>query len=127
MVITQPIHLNTRLFSPVFRCLLNTRPFANRTTFDHLNARLVWYSDGYCIWIPTVLIKIWFLTISTNEKAIFIWLIQGQAYIFHVKQKCQTSQPRLHLNNFFYQRVKRPIYFVKIKKLKSEIFYLKCA
>ena len=35
MVITQPSHSNTRLFSPVFRCHLNTGPFANRTTFDH--------------------------------------------------------------------------------------------
>ena len=36
MVITQPSHLNTR-------------PFANWTTFDHLSAGLVRYSDGYCI------------------------------------------------------------------------------
>ena len=35
MVITQPSHLNTR-------------PFANRTTFDHLNTGLVRHSDGYC-------------------------------------------------------------------------------
>ena len=48
MVITQPSHSNTGLFSPVFRCHLNTRPFANRTTFNHLNTRLVRYSDGYC-------------------------------------------------------------------------------
>ena len=36
MVITQPSHWNTG-------------PFANQTTFDHFNTRLVWYSDGYCI------------------------------------------------------------------------------
>ena len=36
MDITQPSHLNTGLFSQVFRCHLNTRPFENRTTFDHL-------------------------------------------------------------------------------------------
>ena len=36
MVITQPSHLNTR-------------PFANRTTFDHMKTGLVWFSDGYCI------------------------------------------------------------------------------
>ena len=44
MVITEPSHLNTW-------------PFANRTTFDHLNTGLVRYSDGYCIVqnkIPTV-------------------------------------------------------------------------
>ena len=35
MVITQPSHSKTR-------------PFANRTTFDHLNTGLVRYSDGYC-------------------------------------------------------------------------------
>ena len=51
MVIMQPSHLNTGLFSLVFRCHLNTRPFANRTTSDHLNTRLVRYSDGYCIHI----------------------------------------------------------------------------
>ena len=49
MVITQPSQSNTVLFSPVFRCHLNTGPFSNRTTFDHLNTRLVCYSDGYCI------------------------------------------------------------------------------
>ena len=37
MVITQPSHLNTG-------------PFANWTTFYHLNTRLVQYLDGYCIW-----------------------------------------------------------------------------
>ena len=36
MVITQPSHSKTR-------------PFANRTTFDHLNTGLVRYSDGYCL------------------------------------------------------------------------------
>ena len=50
MVITQPSHSNTGLLSPVFRCHLNTGPFANRTTFDHLNTKLVRYSDGYCNW-----------------------------------------------------------------------------
>ena len=49
MVITQPSHLNTGLFCPVFRCHSKTRPFANRTTLGHLNTRLVRYSDGYCI------------------------------------------------------------------------------
>ena len=49
MVITQPSHSNTGLFSPVFRCNLNTRPFENRTTFDQLNTGLVRYSNGYCI------------------------------------------------------------------------------
>ena len=48
MVITQPSHSNTGLFCPVFRCHSKTRPFANRTTFDHLNTGLVQYSDGYC-------------------------------------------------------------------------------
>ena len=27
---------------------LNSRPFDYQTTFDHLNTRLVWYSDPYC-------------------------------------------------------------------------------
>ena len=54
MVITQPSHSNTGLFSWVFRGHLNTGPLANRTTFDHSNTRLVRYSgvqdsDGYCI------------------------------------------------------------------------------
>ena len=49
MVIKQPSHSNTGLFCPVFRCHSKTRPFANRTTFDHLNTGLVPYSDGYCI------------------------------------------------------------------------------
>ena len=35
MVIMQPSHSKTK-------------PFANRTTFDHLNTGLVQYSDGYC-------------------------------------------------------------------------------
>ena len=35
MIIPQPSHLNTR-------------PFANRTTFDHLNTGLIRYSDCYC-------------------------------------------------------------------------------
>ena len=43
-----PSHLNTGLFSLVFRWHLNTEPFANWTTFDHLNTGLVRYSDGYC-------------------------------------------------------------------------------
>ena len=50
MAITQPSHLNAELFSSVFRCHLNIGPFANRTTFDHLNTRLVQYSGGYCIY-----------------------------------------------------------------------------
>ena len=28
--------------------------FNNRPCFDHSNTRLVWYSDGYCIWIVIV-------------------------------------------------------------------------
>ena len=54
MVITQPSHLNTGLFSLVFRCQLNTGPFANQTTFKHLNTGLVRYSDGYCIAVTCV-------------------------------------------------------------------------
>ena len=41
MVITQPSHSNSG-------------PFANRTTFDHLNTRLIQYSDGYCIFFVYV-------------------------------------------------------------------------
>ena len=50
MVITQPSHLNTG-------------PFANLTTFDHLNTRLVQYSDGYCniIWGRNTFNKLWLL------------------------------------------------------------------
>ena len=44
MVITQPSHSNTR-------------PFANRTTFNHFNTGLVRYSDGYCIQIITVIFQ----------------------------------------------------------------------
>ena len=36
-------------FCPVFKGHLNTGPFGHRTTFDHLNTRLVWYSDPHCI------------------------------------------------------------------------------
>ena len=42
-------HSNFGLFCPLFRCHLNTGPFDNRTIFDHLNTRLVRYSDGYCM------------------------------------------------------------------------------
>ena len=55
MVITQPSHLNTWIFILVFRCHLNTQPFTNQTTFDHLNTRLIQYSGGYCIRIPTLI------------------------------------------------------------------------
>ena len=38
---------------PVFRCPVfkwhsHTRPFGDQTTFDHLNTRLVWYTDPNC-------------------------------------------------------------------------------
>ena len=42
-------HLKTGQKCPVFRCHLNTGPFTNQTTFNHLNTGLVRYSDGYCI------------------------------------------------------------------------------
>ena len=61
MEITQPSLSNTGLFSPVFKCHLNTGPFANRTTFDHLNTRLVQFSDGYCI----VLFNKYFISCGT--------------------------------------------------------------
>ena len=28
--------------------IIKNRPFVYQTTFDHLNIRLVWYSDPYC-------------------------------------------------------------------------------
>ena len=34
--------------SPVFKWHSNNGPFDNRTTFDHLNTRLVRYSDPHC-------------------------------------------------------------------------------
>ena len=46
MVVTQPCHSNTILFSPVSRCHLNIGPFAKRTTFDHSNTRLVKFHEG---------------------------------------------------------------------------------
>ena len=36
-------------FSPVFKWHSNNGPFGNQTTFDHLNTRLVRYSDPHCI------------------------------------------------------------------------------
>ena len=35
-------------FSPVFKWHSNTEPFDDHTTFDHLNSRLVRYSDPHC-------------------------------------------------------------------------------
>ena len=49
MVTTQPSHSNSGLFCPVLGCHSKIRPFANWTTFDHLNTELARYSDGYCI------------------------------------------------------------------------------
>ena len=43
-----------RTFSPVLKCHLNTRPFGNRTGFEHLNTGLVQYSDAHCITIKFV-------------------------------------------------------------------------
>ena len=68
MVIKQPSHSNTGLFSPVFKCHFNTGPFANRTNFDHLNTKLVRYSDGYC---PTLLTILYWIT--TTIKLSHIW------------------------------------------------------
>ena len=45
-----------QLGSPVFKWHSNTRPFVHPTPFDHLNTRLVWYSDPHStvgIRIPT--------------------------------------------------------------------------
>ena len=36
-------------FSPVFKWHSNNGSFGDRTTFDHLNTRLVRYSDPHCI------------------------------------------------------------------------------
>ena len=36
-------------FIPLFRWHLNAGPFSDQTTFDHLNTRLVGYSDPNCI------------------------------------------------------------------------------
>ena len=36
-------------FSLVFKWHSNKEPFSDQTTFDHLNNRLVWYSDPHCI------------------------------------------------------------------------------
>ena len=35
-------------FCPVFKWHLSNRPFGDQTTFDHLNTRLVRYSDPHC-------------------------------------------------------------------------------
>ena len=35
-------------FSPVFKWHSNNRPFGDLTAFDHLNTRLVRYSDPHC-------------------------------------------------------------------------------
>ena len=52
-------HLNNKLLlvrysdgysngSPVFKCHSNNGLFSDQTTFDHLNTRLVRYSDHHC-------------------------------------------------------------------------------
>ena len=63
---------------PLFKCLgclvfkwhLKTRPFGIQTIFDHLNTRLVWYSDPHCS--------------PNNSFQIFIVLIHKTSSTWHL-------------------------------------------
>ena len=46
-VFRPPFEYRTK-FSPVFKWHLNNGPFGDQTTFDHINSRLVQYSDPHC-------------------------------------------------------------------------------
>ena len=46
---TGPLYKWWSEFSWVFKWHLNTGPFSYRAIFDHLNTRMVWYSDPHCI------------------------------------------------------------------------------
>ncbi len=41
----------------VFKWCLKTRPFDNQTDFDHLNTRLVWYSDVHVMYFLVSALK----------------------------------------------------------------------
>ena len=47
---------------PVFKWHSNTRPFSDRTTFDHLNSILVQYSDPCCTTNERKIYQFWFGT-----------------------------------------------------------------
>ena len=47
---------------------LTFKPFAKRTHLDHLNTRLVWYSDSYCILSP---LNILFLQLKGQDWKLY--------------------------------------------------------
>ena len=82
-------HLNTGLvfkwwseyrtkFSLVFKWHSDNRPFGDWTTFNHLNTRLVWYSDPHCTFEKCFLI----LQIVLNRLCIFL-LVHFEAFNFN--------------------------------------------
>jgi hypothetical protein len=70
MVIRIPDHLKTGQISLVFGSCSNIGPFNNRTQIDHLNTRLIWFSDHYCIWI------ILYKNFTTLTKSLTYFLVR---------------------------------------------------
>ena len=73
-------HLNT---GPVFKWHSNNRPFGDRTTIDHLNTRLVQYSDPHCI-MNTVVSSFdsWYHAKMAHVKQTKLWRILPTAALF---------------------------------------------
>ena len=81
-LITQLSISNTGLFCPVFRCHSKIRPFANRTTFDHLITGLVRYSDGYSLNLKRSrkTAQVWATYLSLPVSLMSPWVCQNAIF-----------------------------------------------
>ena len=77
-------HSVNRLFVRYSGHGLNNRPFDDRTCLDHLNTRLVRYSDPHCIWMVRSMMapKIWLPFKVQTIKKLARWSIIHKPYLF---------------------------------------------
>ena len=59
---------------------LNNQPFNIQTPLDHLNIRLVCYSDPHCIAIQTdcIILKLVYTLLQWDQITGLVWYLNGQ-------------------------------------------------